>query len=212
MDSQLLRQIIEGAIIVSEKPLDIANIEKLFDEDDKPEREEIRAALDDISSECRGRGFELVRVASGYRFQTKESLAKWVNRVWEVKPKKFSRAMLETLALIAYRQPTTRGDIESVRGVSVSSDIIKALEERGWIRVVGHRDVPGKPELLATTKAFLDYFNLKKLDQLPPLSQLKDFAEVDPVMELSLNSHSTEKLDSRALSEDGDGEPAVSAE
>ena len=128
MDSQLLRQIIEGAIIVSEKPLDIANIEKLFDEDDKPEREEIRAALDDISSECRGRGFELVRVASGYRFQTKESLAKWVNRVWEVKPKKFSRAMLETLAVIAYRQPPPRRDIESVRGVSVSADIIKALE------------------------------------------------------------------------------------
>ena len=154
MNSDFLRQILEAAILVSDKPMDVSHLEKLFDEKERPHRDEIRAALDEITTDCRDKGFELVKVSSGYRFQTKQSLSAWVSRVWEEKPKKFSRAMLETLALIAYRQPTTRGDIESVRGVSVSSDIIRVLDERGWIRVVGHRDVPGKPELLATTKEF----------------------------------------------------------
>ena len=184
MNSDFLRQILEAAIMVSDKPMDVSHLEKLFDEKERPHRDEIRAALDEITTDCRDKGFELVKVSSGYRFQTKQSLSAWVSRVWEEKPKKFSRAMLETLALIAYRQPTTRGDIESVRGVSVSSDIIRVLDERGWIRVVGHRDVPGKPELLATTKEFLDYFNLKSLDQLPSLAEIKDFTDVDPALEL----------------------------
>ena len=184
MNSDFLRQILEAAIMVSDKPMDVSHLEKLFVEKERPHRDEIRAALDEITTDCRDKGFELVKVSSGYRFQTKQSLSAWVSRVWEEKPKKFSRAMLETLVLIAYRQPTTRGDIESVRGVSVSSDIIRVLDERGWIRVVGHRDVPGKPELLATTKEFLDYFNLKSLDQLPSLAEIKDFTDVDPALEL----------------------------
>ena len=184
MNSDFLRQILEAAIMVSDKPMDVIHLEKLFDEKERPHRDEIRAALDEITTDSRDKGFELVKVSSGYRFQTKQSLSAWVSRVWEEKPKKFSRAMLETLVLIAYRQPTTRGDIESVRGVSVSSDIIRVLDERGWIRVVGHRDVPGKPELLATTKEFLDYFNLKSLDQLPSLAEIKDFTDVDPALEL----------------------------
>ena len=195
MNSDFLRQILEAAIVVSDKPMDVSHLEKLFDEKERPHRDEIRAALDEITTDCRDKGFELVKVSSGYRFQTKQSLSAWVSRVWEEKPKKFSRAMLETLALIAYRQPTTRGDIESVRGVSVSSDIIRVLDERGWIRVVGHRDVPGKPELLATTKEFLDYFNLKSLDQLPSLAEIKDFTDVDPALELLMPVDSLSSAD-----------------
>lgn len=195
MNSDFLRQILEAAILVSDKPMDVSHLEKLFDEKEKPHRDEIRAALDEITTDCRDKGFELVKVSSGYRFQTKQSLSAWVSRVWEEKPKKFSRAMLETLVLIAYRQPTTRGDIESVRGVSVSSDIIRVLDERGWIRVVGHRDVPGKPELLATTKEFLDYFNLKSLDQLPSLAEIKDFTDVDPALELLMPVDSLSSAD-----------------
>ena len=195
MNSDFLRQILEAAIMVSDKPMDVSHLEKLFDEKERPHRDEIRAALDEITTDCRDKGFELVKVSSGYRFQTKQSLSAWVSRVWEEKPKKFSRAMLETLVLIAYRQPTTRGDIESVRGVSVSSDIIRVLDERGWIRVVGHRDVPGKPELLATTKEFLDYFNLKSLDQLPSLAEIKDFTDVDPALELLMPVDSVSSAD-----------------
>ena len=209
MNSDFLRQILEAAIMVSDKPMDVSHLEKLFDEKEKPHRDEIRAALDEITTDCRDKGFELVKVSSGYRFQTKQSLSAWVSRVWEEKPKKFSRAMLETLVLIAYRQPTTRGDIESVRGVSVSSDIIRVLDERGWIRVVGHRDVPGKPELLATTKEFLDYFNLKSLDQLPSLAEIKDFTDVDPALELLMpvDSLSSADEDSQIDVQSGSIEP-----
>ena len=209
MNSDFLRQILEAAIMVSDKPMDVSHLEKLFDEKERPHRDEIRAALDEITTDCRDKGFELVKVSSGYRFQTKQSLSAWVSRVWEEKPKKFSRAMLETLVLIAYRQPTTRGDIESVRGVSVSSDIIRVLDERGWIRVVGHRDVPGKPELLATTKEFLDYFNLKSLDQLPSLAEIKDFTDVDPALELlmPIDSLSSADQDSQIDVQSGSIEP-----
>ena len=209
MNSDFLRQILEAAIMVSDKPMDVSHLEKLFDEKERPHRDEIRAALDEITTDCRDKGFELVKVSSGYRFQTKQSLSAWVSRVWEEKPKKFSRAMLETLALIAYRQPTTRGDIESVRGVSVSSDIIRVLDEQGWIRVVGHRDVPGKPELLATTKEFLDYFNLKSLDQLPSLAEIKDFTDVDPALELlmPIDSFSSADQDSQIDVQSGSIEP-----
>ena len=209
MNSDFLRQILEAAILVSDKPMDVSHLEKLFDEKERPHRDEIRAALDEITIDCRDKGFELVKVSSGYRFQTKQSLSAWVSRVWDEKPKKFSRAMLETLVLIAYRQPTTRGDIESVRGVSVSSDIIRVLDERGWIRVVGHRDVPGKPELLATTKEFLDYFNLKSLDQLPSLAEIKDFTDVDPALELlmPIDSFSSADQDSQIDVQSGSIEP-----
>ncbi len=187
MNSELLRKIVEGAILAAGKPVDMARLESLFDEQEKPPRDQIRAAIEEIQDDCKTRGFELVRVGSGYRFQVRQDLSSWVNRLWEEKPKRYSRAMLETLALIAYRQPLTRGDIEAVRGVAVSSDIIRSLQEREWIRVVGHRDVPGRPALYATTKQFLDYFNLKSLEHLPALNEIKDFSELDPDLELALS-------------------------
>ncbi len=187
MNADLIKRIIEGALLAAGKPLDIAKIETLFEEDQCPPRDQIRAALEEVEADCRGRGFELAQTASGYRFQVRQDLAEWVNRLWTEKPKRYSRAMLETLALIAYRQPLTRGDIEQVRGVAVSSDIIRTLQERDWVRVVGYRDVPGKPALYATTKNFLDYFNIKNLEQLPALSEIKDFAELDPELELALS-------------------------
>lgn len=186
MNSDIIRKIIEGALLAAAKPLDIARLEVLFEEAERPPRDQIRAALEEIEADCRERGFELRQVASGYRFQVRQELAPWVNRLWEEKPKRYSRAMLETLSLIAYRQPLTRGDIELVRGVAVSSDIIKTLQERDWVRVVGYRDVPGKPALYATTKQFLDYFNLKSLEHLPALGEIKDLAQLDPELELSL--------------------------
>ena len=187
MNADLIKRIIEGALLAAGKPLDIAKIENLFEEEERPPRDQIRAALEEVESDCRGRGFELMQTASGYRFQVRQDLSTWVNRLWTEKPKRYSRAMLETLALIAYRQPLTRGDIEQVRGVAVSSDIIRTLQERDWVRVVGFRDVPGKPALYATTKNFLDYFNIKNLEQLPALSEIKDFAELDPELELALS-------------------------
>lgn len=190
MNADLIKKIVEGALLAAGKPLDITRIESLFEEDERPPRDQIKAALEEVEGDCRGRGFELMQTASGYRFQVRQDLAEWVNRLWSEKPKRYSRAMLETLALIAYRQPLTRGDIEQVRGVAVSSDIIKTLQERDWVRVVGYRDVPGKPALYATTKNFLDYFNIKSLEQLPALSEIKDFAELDPELELALSGTS----------------------
>ena len=186
MNSDLIKKIVEGALMAAGKSLDINHLERLFEDEERPSRDQIKAALEEIDDDCRGRGFELKQTASGYRFQVQQELATWVNRLWEEKPKRYSRAMLETLSLIAYRQPLTRGDIELVRGVAVSSEIIKTLQEREWIRVVGYRDVPGKPALFATTKQFLDYFNLKSLDDLPALGEIKDLTELDPVLELSL--------------------------
>ena len=186
MNTYLIKKIVEGALLAAGRPLDISQLEKLFADDERPPRDQLRAAIEDIQADCRGRGYDIVQVASGFRFQVSDELAPWINRLWEEKPKRYSRAMLETLALIVYRQPLTRGDIELVRGVAVSSDIIRALQEREWIAVVGHRDVPGRPALYATTKQFLNYFNLKSLQQLPALGQIKDFAELDPELELAL--------------------------
>ena len=174
MKSLLLRQIIEGALLLSPTPLAIAELEKLFSDSERPERDQILATVEDIQLDCRDRGYELVEVASGFRFQIREQLASWMHRLWEEKPRRYSNAMLETLALIAYRQPLTRGDIELVRGVAVSSDMIRTLLEREWIKIVGHRDVPGKPALYATTKEFLNYFNLSDLGQLPKLKVVEN--------------------------------------
>jgi len=184
VDAALLRKIIEGAILASGQPMTVARLLELFDEEVAPAKEEIVAALADIQAACEERGFELKEVASGWRFQVRDNLAPWVNRLWEEKPQKYSRALLETLALIAYRQPITRGDIEEIRGVAVSSHIIKTLLERDWVKVVGHRDVPGRPSLYATTRQFLDYFNLKNLDELPSLSEIRDLDELNPVLDL----------------------------
>ncbi|WIO73314.1 SMC-Scp complex subunit ScpB [Porticoccaceae bacterium LTM1] len=191
-DLNQLKQIVEGALLAAGRPLDIQHIEALFEEDQCPEKDDIRQALEEVAVDCAGRGFELKKVGSGYRFQVRQELSQWINRLWEEKPQRYSRAVLETLSLIAYRQPITRGDIEEIRGVSVSSQIIKTLLEREWVRVVGHRDVPGRPSLYATTRQFLDYFNLSSLDELPPLGELRDIDEIDPEMELDIGDDSAE--------------------
>ena len=169
-----LVQIIEGALLAAGKPLTVPQLADLFEEHERPDNSAIREALLQVAEHCDGRGFELQEVASGFRFQVRQSLSPWVARLWHERPQKYSRALLETLALIAYRQPITRGEIEEIRGVAVSSNIIKTLHEREWVRVVGHRDVPGRPAMYATTRQFLDYFNLKTLDQLPALADIRD--------------------------------------
>jgi segregation and condensation protein B len=169
-----LVQIIEGALLAAGKPLTVAQLGELFEENERPENPALREALAEVATRCDGRGFELQEVASGFRFQVRQSLSPWVARLWHERPQRYSRALLETLALIAYRQPITRGEIEEIRGVAVSTNIIKTLHEREWIRVVGHRDVPGRPAMYATTRQFLDYFNLKTLDQLPALADIRD--------------------------------------
>ncbi|WP_460804668.1 SMC-Scp complex subunit ScpB [Microbulbifer agarilyticus] len=181
---ELLRRIVEGALMAAGQPLSEDRLLSLIDEGERPEKSELRQALEDIAESCAERGFELKQVASGWRFQVPEELAPWVNKMWEEKPQKYSRATLETLAIIAYRQPITRGDIEEIRGVAVSSHIVKSLSERGWIKVVGQRDVPGKPSLYATTREFLDYFNLKSLDDLPTLAEIRDIESLNAALDL----------------------------
>jgi segregation and condensation protein B len=178
-----LKQIIEGAIMASESPLSLDNLMSLF-EMDPPTRDEVRGVLEEIEADCDGRGFELKKLASGYRFQVRSEYGEWVSRLWEERPQRYTRALLETLALIAYKQPITRGDIEEVRGVAVSTNIIRSLLEREWIRIVGHRDVPGRPAMYATTKSFLDYFNLANLDELPTLSEIRDLDEMTSRLDL----------------------------
>lgn len=184
MDQALITRIIEAALLASSQPLTLAQLQGLFPEEEPAPPGSVERALELLREACAERGVELVEVASGFRFQVKADVHGWVARLWTERRTKYTRATLETLALIAYRQPITRGEIEQVRGVAVSSNIIQALEERDWIRVVGHRDVPGKPALFGTTKGFLDYFGLKRLDELPPLSELKDIAELEPQLPL----------------------------
>ena len=174
MSATGLVQIIEGALLAAGKALTVAQIADLFEEHERPETGAIREALEQVAERCEDRGYELKEVASGFRFQVRQNLSPWIARLWQERPQKYSRALLETLALIAYRQPITRGEIEEIRGVAVSSSIIKTLHEREWIRVVGHRDVPGRPAMYATTRQFLDYFSLTSLDQLPALAEIRD--------------------------------------
>ncbi|MGM0449840.1 MAG: SMC-Scp complex subunit ScpB, partial [Pseudomonadota bacterium] len=169
-----VQRIVEGAIMAADKPLSVEQLQGLFDEDEQPTRTVLEHVISRIENACEERGFELKKVASGWRFQVRESLSPWVGRLWEEKPQRYSRALLETLALIAYRQPVTRGDIEDVRGVTVNTNIIRTLLDREWIRVVGQRDVPGRPSMYATTRQFLDYFNLQSLDELPSLAEVRD--------------------------------------
>lgn len=180
IEADRLKQILEAALLAADEPLTLDQFLKLFREgeiDSESIRAEVREALKALQEEASGRGYELVRVASGFRYQVRQELSPWISRLWEEKPPRYSRALLETLALIAYRQPVTRGDIEDVRGVSVSQSIMRTLVERGWIRVVGQREVPGRPAMYGTTRAFLDYFNLKSLDQLPPLPEIQQLIE-----------------------------------
>ncbi len=172
-----LRQIIEAVLFAADKPLTIAQLQSVFSETERPEKVEVRKAIDEISDEYRTRPIQLQEVASGFRFQIKKELSQWVSRLFVERPPKYSKALLETLAIIAYRQPVTRGGIEAIRGVAVSSNLIRTLLERQWIRLVGYKDVPGKPALYSTTKQFLDYFNLKSLGDLPSLMTLLEDQE-----------------------------------
>ena len=198
IDPDLLRKIVEGALLAAGKPLDERHLLALFAEDPvQPSREELRAALEDIDNSLGERGFELKKIASGYRFQVRQEVANWIGRLWEEKPQKYSRALLETLALIAYRQPITRGEIEEIRGVAVSTNIIRTLQERDWVRVVGHREVPGRPAMYATTRIFLDYFNLSSLDELPALAEIRELDNM--TQELGLDQASPEAAALNAL-------------
>jgi segregation and condensation protein B len=172
-----IKMIVEGLLLAAGKPLNLETISGVFSEEERPDKSELREVLKVIAEECGDRGFELKEVASGYRFQVKQELSEWIGKLWEERPPRYSRALLETLALIAYRQPITRGDIEQIRGVAVSPNIVRTLLDREWVRVVGYKDVPGRPAMFATTRQFLDYFNLKSLQELPALSDLKELGK-----------------------------------
>jgi segregation and condensation protein B len=185
MDSEKLKHILEAALLAAGRPLTPERLEKLFDpKRDGVGREAIRQCLKVLADECKGRGYELRQVASGYRLQVRQEFEPWISRLWEEKPPRYSRALLETLALIVYRQPITRAEIEEIRGVSVSTGIIKTLLERGWVRVLGHKEVPGRPALYGSTRTFLDYFNLKSLDELPNLVEIKDLDQLQEQLDL----------------------------
>ena len=199
MEDSKVKNIIEAALLAIAKPLSQKQIEDMFEasEEEQPEREQIKQALKQLTEEYSEGGIELKLVSSGYRMQVKQEYEPWVGRLWEEKPPRYSRALLETLAIIAYRQPITRSEIEDIRGVGLSASITKTLLERDWVRVVGHRDVPGKPALFGTTKDFLDYFNLQHLDELPTLAELKDLDALHNP-ELDLQESNTEESDSVA--------------
>jgi len=205
MEQQQLKNTIEAVLMSAEKPLKVNEIELLFAGDsDMPSRDEIRQALKQLGEDYANRGFELKEVASGFRIQVKQDYSMWVGRLWEEKPARYSRALLETLALIAYRQPITRGEIEEIRGVSVSSNIIKTMMEREWIKVLGHKDVPGKPALYGTSKEFLDYFNLKSLEDLPTLAELKDLDQIHQELDLDLDNTAAGEEDDTVASAETD--------
>ncbi|MDH3351762.1 MAG: SMC-Scp complex subunit ScpB [Gammaproteobacteria bacterium] len=175
MDETEIKYFVEAALLAAGRALSVDQLQKLFDGRTAPEKAEIRQAIQSLNEEYNPRGITIAEVASGFRVQVKAGMADQLQKLWEERPPRYSRALFETLALVAYRQPITRGEIEEIRGVSVSSNIVRALLERDWVRVVGHRDVPGRPEMFATTKSFLDYFGLKKLDDLPALADLSDW-------------------------------------
>ena len=179
MEKQELKNILEAALMAAGKPLDLDRLALLFPEDRQPDQQALRSALQALETDYGDRGIELVEVGSGYRIQSRPAFSEWVSRLWEERPSRYTRALLETLALVAYRQPVTRAEIEDVRGVSVSTSIMRTLLEREWVRIVGYRDVPGKPGMYATTRKFLDYFGLKSLDDLPTLAELRDILELD---------------------------------
>ncbi len=178
IENEKIKNIIEAVLFAADKPMSIEQMLALFDLDELPQRSDLKELLKTIEEEYQERGIELKQVSSGYRFQVRQQYSAWVSKLWEEKPPRYTRALLETLALITYRQPITRAEIEDVRGVAVSSNIMKTLQERGWVKIVGHRDVPGRPALFATTKDFLDYFNLKSMDELPTLAEIKDLDKI----------------------------------
>ena len=223
MSDTPIKHILEAVLLAAGRPLSLDQMQALFAEGEVPDKAALREAIQALRADYEGRGLDVKEVASGFRIQIRQSMAPWISRLWEEKPPRYSRALLETLALIAYRQPITRGEIEDIRGVSVSSNIIKTLLEREWVRVVGHRDVPGKPAMYGTTREFLDYFNLKSLDELPTLAELRDIdsinAELDlpppdegapPVARIALEGDPS-AVDLQAFPDDSDVGPEESA-
>jgi segregation and condensation protein B len=208
MQIEQLKAIIEAALLAASQPMTVAQLGELFVEEDEVDRAQIAMALEMLAEDSQGRGIELKEVGSGFRYQVRQDVHPWVSRMWSEKPSRYSRALLETLALIAYRQPITRPEIEQIRGVVVSSNIVKTLEEREWVRVVGHRDVPGKPALYGTTRTFLDYFNLKSLDELPPLSEIRDME--DPQLRLDNDPLPPRVIKDLPIDPDAEAEEALS--
>jgi len=211
-----LKNIIEAALLAAGGPLSLDMMLTLFLDEEQPEKKELREVLDQLKQDYEGRGIEVIEVGSGWRIQVVEEVSLWISRLWTERAPRYSRALMETLALIAYRQPITRGDIEDIRGVSVSTNIIKTLLEREWVRVVGTRDVPGKPSLYGTTREFLDYFNLKTLDELPPLAEIRDLDDINRSLDLNDtdkasddNVPSTESADEAIAADSDDGEEHV---
>jgi segregation and condensation protein B len=194
MNEDHIRNVVEAALLAAGRPLGLPELAQLFDEDARPSSATLREALDRIAADHAPRALELREVASGWRLQVRAEFSHEVSRLWPERPQRYSRALLETLALIAYRQPITRAEIEAVRGVAVNPNIVKTLMERNWVRVVGHRDVPGHPELLGTTKDFLDHFGLADLDELPPLAELKALADLNPQLTLPVGAESEEPV------------------
>ena len=183
MQDKEIRNIVEAALLAAGRPLSLDNLAAIFGIE-APERSQLARVIEQLSVEYQDRGIMIAEVASGYRIQTRVQVTQWVSRLWEERPQRYTRALLETLALIAYRQPITRGEIENIRGVSVSTNIIRTLSERGWVKVVGHRDVPGRPAMYGTTRDFLDYFGLKRLDELPTLAELRDLDSLNAELDL----------------------------
>jgi segregation and condensation protein B len=184
MDQEQIKRIVEAALLAAGRPLNLEQLRSLFGEEHPPDKTDVRAAVESLREDYADRGVAVNEVASGYRIEVRESMAPWLARLWEERPPRYSRALMETLAIIGYRQPVTRGDIEEVRGVAVTTNIIRTLLERGWIKVVGYRDVPGKPAMYGTTREFLDYFGLKQLEDLPPLSEIRDLDRMTAQLEL----------------------------
>lgn len=199
-----VQNIVEAALLSAGRPLNMDQLRELFEEHERPARQIMEHVLMLLDESCVGRGFELRKVASGYRFQVRQDYAPWVGRLFEDKPQRYSRALLETLALIAYRQPITRGEIEDIRGVTVSSNIIRTLQEREWVRVVGHKDVPGRPAMYATTRQFLDYFNLSTLEELPPLADIRDLEEIGREIEQEMQAEIEFESPEAMSSEEGE--------
>lgn len=207
MEIEYLKKVVEGALLAAAAPLSLNQLNALFPDDEKPGHGALKEALAALDSDLEGRAVELTEVGSGYRVQIRTQLMPIISQLWTEKPPRYSRALLETLAIIAYRQPITRGEIEQIRGVAVSANILRTLQEREWIKVVGHRDVPGRPELLGSTKAFLDYFNLKSLDQLPTLAEIKDIDNLEPELELTHPIPPADKSANTAPAEDANSDP-----
>jgi len=200
MNEKKLKPILEALIMASSKPMSLDFMQSVFDDKDVPDKKTLRKALKLLGADYDKSSVELKEVSTGFRFQVRKDYSEWVSKLWEEKPARYSRALLETLSLVAYKQPITRGEIEKIRGVSVSTQIMKTLLEREWVTIVGHRDVPGKPAIYASTKQFLDYFNIKSLDELPPLAEIKDIDKIngeldlpEPEAEGDVKTESTEK-------------------